>query len=264
LQAAQLARLAQRKGIADGRFRDVCFQRAMRQLGEQELVEACRRSLSIPGATVELIDFSRFPAPVGELVFPRAGMASGSSARTSLWKGYVVYGGGHHFPVWARVKLRARLNRVVAIDNLVTGKPIRADQVRIEPLDGFPDALAPAQSLDQVVGKNLLRPIRRGGTVSLDDVATAISVHRGDKVEVDFRTPVLRLRFEAIAEMDGRFGDRILLRNLQSRNTFTAEVSGKDQASVLVTDETNSPGIALRRSGEPCVAGGKEEKAGCQ
>ena len=59
--------------------------------------------------------------------------------------------------MWARVRLHVKLNRVVATDNLLPGRPVRADQVRIEPLDGVPDALAPAQSLSEVEGKMLLR-----------------------------------------------------------------------------------------------------------
>jgi flagella basal body P-ring formation protein FlgA len=262
LQGAELARLARRNGIADGEFRDVCFQRAMRQLDEQQLLDALRSALAIPSAEVALMDFSRFPAPVGDLVFPRSGIALTRSAEAALWKGYIIYGGGQHFPIWARVKLRVRLNRVIATDNLVTRQPVRADQLRIEPLDGVPDALAPAQSLDQVVGKTLLRPVRRGATLSLDDVSSAIVVRRGDKVEVDFRSPVVHLRFDATAEMDGRFGDRIRLRNLQSTNVFVAEVSGKDQARVVLDDETIRSSADLRAPVDPCDGSGEKDE-GC-
>lgn len=261
LQAAQLARLAHRFGIGDGEFRDICFQRAMRVLQEQELLEACRQALAIPGAEVELVDFSRFPAPVGDLVFPRSGLSFTPSTVPMLWRGYIAYGGGHRFPIWARLKIRARLNRVVATDNLITSKPVRADQLRIEPLDGVPDAFAPAQALEQVVGKNLLRPLRSGATVSLDDVSTTITIRRGDKVDVDFEFGGVRLRFEAAAEMDGRIGDQIRLRNLQSSSTFLAEVSGRNQARVVLNeetiDETNNPGDAVRPAGN---AGGDSQK----
>ncbi len=262
LQAAELARLAHRHGIADGQFRDLCFERAMRLLDEQELRETCYRALAIPAAEVELIDFSHFPAPVGELVFPRSGLTLTTSTVPLFWKGYVIYGAGHHFPVWARVMVRAKLRRVVATDNLVSNTPVRADQVRMEPLDGVPDVLAPAQSLDQVVGKPLLRPVRRGATVSLDDVSTAVFVRRGDRVEVDFESEGVHLRFDATAEMDGRFGDRILLRNVRSSNTFMAKVSGKDQARVVPADEKNDDrdGAALHPGGYPCGSGGKEEE----
>ena len=272
LQSAQLARLARRHGIADGRFRDICFQRAMRKIDEQELLDTLSKSLAIPTAEVELVDFSHFPAPVGDLVFPRSGLALTPSKTPSLWKGYVIYGGGQHFPVWARVRLHATLRRVVATDNLVSGKPVRRDQVRIEPLEGVPDALAPAQSLDQVVGKTLLRPVLRGSTVSLDDISSSITVHRGDKVDVDLRTPLLHLRFEAAAEMDGRLGDRIRLRNLQSRNTFVGEVSGRACARVVLSvkqeeeandDEINHSNTALRATDDVCDRGGKKAE-GCQ
>jgi flagella basal body P-ring formation protein FlgA len=275
LQGAELVRLAKRHGIADGEFANVCFQRAMRQLSEQELLEAFRQALGIPSAEVELVDFSRFPAPVGDLVFPRSGLSLTPSTGSSFWKGYVIYGNDHHFTVWARLKVRVQLKRVIAIDNLVTTKPVRADQVRIEALEGVPDALAPAQSLDQVVGKNLLRPIPRGATVSLDDISTAISVRRGDKVEIDFRSSVVHLRFDAIAEMDGRFGDHIRLRNLQSSSVFVAEVSGKDQARVVpaeeIAEETNEEtpkkisdsGIVVSPDVQPCRSSA-EKKEGCR
>ena len=42
--------------------------------------------------------------------------------------------------------------------------------------------------------------------------------------------------------MDGRYGDRIRLRNLQGGNIFEAEVSGKDQARVVL-NEKDSPAV---------------------
>jgi flagella basal body P-ring formation protein FlgA len=264
LTAAQISRLAKTYSLDEGEYRTVCFQRAMRELDEHELLGLLDRALGIPAARIDLVDFSRYPVPVGDLVFPRSGLALTLSpgADPLLWKGYVVYGSGRHFPVWTRVKIHARLNRVIATDNLVTNAPVRGDQVRIEPLDGVPDALAPAQSLDEVVGKRLLRPVRRGATVSLDDISTAITVHRGDKVDVDFSSPGMRLRFEASAEMDGRYGDRIRLRNLQSNNIFEAEVSGKDQARVVLNKETDHSSAAVRYSGDACNTSEKEAE-GC-
>jgi flagella basal body P-ring formation protein FlgA len=249
LQAAQLTRLAQRHGITDLDFRDLCFQRAMRQLDEQQLADTLHRALAIPSAEVELIDFSRFPTPVGDVVFPRSGLTLSPSFGSSFWKGYIIYGGGRHFPIWARVTVHARLNRVVATDNLVANKPVRTDQVRVETLDGVPDVFAPAQSVDEVVGKCLLRPVRRGSSVSLDDVSTAVTIRRGDKVDVEYQSAVVSLRFEAAAEMDGRVGDRIRLRNLQTSNVFEGEVLGKDQARVVLDNEEDRSGASLRASG---------------
>jgi flagella basal body P-ring formation protein FlgA len=269
IQGAQLERMAQRYGIDGGDLHDICFQRPMRQLDPSGLMAAFRQTLGIPDAEIELVDFSRFPAPAGDLVFPRSGLALNplASPLPSLWKGYIIYGNGNHFAVWARVRLHVKLNRVVATDNLLPGRPVRADQLRVEPLDGVPDALAPAQSLSEVEGKMLLRPVRRGGTVSLDDVSTAITVKRGDKVDVEFETPGLHLRFEAAAEMDGRFGDHIRLRNLQSSNSFVGEVSGKDQARVVVLEENaeqnSDSGAAVRLAGRTCDRG-QEEGEGCQ
>ena len=264
LTPAQISRLAKAYSLDEREYRTVCFQRAMRDLDQHKLLELLDRVLGIPAARIDLVDFSRYPAPVGDLVFPRSGLALSLSPRNDplLWRGYVIYGGGHHFPVWARVKLHATLNRVVATDNLATNATVRADQVRVELLDGVPDALAPAQSLDEVVGKRLLRPVRRGATVSLDDISTAITVRRGDKVDVDCESPGMHLRFAAVAETDGRHGDRIRLRNLQSNNIFEAEVSGKDQARVLLNDETDHSSASVRTTGDSCN-GSEKEAEGC-
>jgi flagella basal body P-ring formation protein FlgA len=258
--ASQIARLAKTYSLDEGEYHTVCFQRPMRDLDEQELHEVLDRALDIPAARIDLLDFSRYPAPVGDLVFPRSGLALALSPGIEplLWRGYVIYGSGRHFQVWARVKIHASLKRVVATDNLVTRVPVRADQVRIETLEGVPDALAPAQALDEVVGKLLLRPVRRGATVSLDDISTALTIHRGDKVEVDFEAPGMHLRFPAAAEMDGRYGDRIRLRNLESNNIFEAEVSGKDQAHVALNQTTDGTSAPVRVAGASCNPGEKE------
>ena len=257
---AQISRLAKTHSLDPDGHHAVCFQRAMRELDQRELQELLDHALAIPSAQIDVIEFSRYPAPVGDLVFPRSGLALSLSAGTEplLWKGYVVYGSGRHFAIWARVKIHARLNRVIATDNLVTAVPVRADQVRMEPLDGVPDVLAPAQSLDQVVGNHLLRPVRRGATVSLDDISTALTVHRGDKVDVDFESPGMHLQLEAAAESDGRYGDRIRLRNLQSNNIFEAEVSGKDQARVVLNQNPDRSIAAVRASGGSFGTGEKE------
>jgi flagella basal body P-ring formation protein FlgA len=236
VQGFQLAKLAKRHGLGDGPFDNLCFQRAMRQIQERELLETLRLAVAVADAEVHITDFSRFSAPEGELVFPRSGLGISGAGTPMLWKGYVLYGGGHRFPIWAKVEIRVRMNRVVAMDNLVTGKPVRADQLRVEFLNGVPDTLAPAQSIEGVVGKLLLRPVHRGSTISLDDLATAIAIHRGDKVDVDYESPVVRLRFEAAAETDGRYGEFIRLRNLQTNQTFVAEVSGRHQARMRVEE----------------------------
>jgi flagella basal body P-ring formation protein FlgA len=264
LTAAQISRLAKTYSLDAGEYRTMCFQRAMRELDQHELLAFLDRALAIPAAQIDLRDYSRYPVPVGDLVFPRSGLALKLSPANDplLWKGYVVYGSGRHFPIWARVMIRVRLKRVIAIDNLVTSRPVRGDQVRIETLDGVPDALAPAQSLNDVIGKLLLQPVHRGSTVSLDDISTALTVHRGDKVDVDFRSPGMRLRFVAASEMDGRYGDRIRLRNLQSNNIFEAEVTGKDQARVVLNKETDSSRTSVRAADDACNTGEKEAE-GC-
>src|SRR5579864_8767453 len=75
VEGAELDRIAHRYGIDGGDLREVCFQRPMRLLDPPGLMAAFRQTLGIPDAEIELVDFSRFPAPAGRLVFPRSGLA---------------------------------------------------------------------------------------------------------------------------------------------------------------------------------------------
>ena len=99
---------------------------------------------------------------MGDLVFPVQVSRFATFERSPLERLRALRG-RLHFPIWARVKVHARLKRVVATDNLMQ----QAGESRSgapEPLDGVPDVLAPAQALEEVVGKNLLRPVHKGAT----------------------------------------------------------------------------------------------------
>ena len=71
-----------------------------------------------------------FPAP--ECI-----TASSGTQQEVLWRGYVRYGTAGDFPVWAKVRITATITRVVAAANIPSGKPIQANQVRLESCRGF-------------------------------------------------------------------------------------------------------------------------------
>ncbi|MDQ6665636.1 MAG: hypothetical protein M3Z23_14740, partial [Acidobacteriota bacterium] len=102
---AELTRLAARYGIVADTFGDACFDRPLRPIDRERLLETLQASLGISGARIDIAESSLYPAPLGEIVFPRAGLGA-PQAGTALWKGYVRYGTNRRFPLWVRVKIQ--------------------------------------------------------------------------------------------------------------------------------------------------------------
>src|ERR1019366_8579406 len=113
-----------------------CVTRPVAVLTAGRLLAAMQNVL--PAAHVELLDFSRLPAPEGELVFPVSGLRQGPAG--GYWSGYVSYGGNHRFTLWARVKVMVASARVVAAQDLKPGVALDSAQFRVETREEVPAA----------------------------------------------------------------------------------------------------------------------------
>jgi flagella basal body P-ring formation protein FlgA len=228
LRAAELERLAAKlraPGAAAGKVEeDVCVERAAEPLDAARLLAAMQRS--IPEARIEIREVSRYPAPAGEIEFPRAGLRP-----SGLWAGFVRYGRERKFRIWAQVEATVEQETVMAATALVPGRPVTAEQVRVESLRRRPGAPA-ARSLAEVVGRLPRRAIAKGAAVQPEWLEEAPLVGRGDPVRVEVRQGGARLELDAVAETSGRRGDRIALRNPESKKRFQARVSGKGRAVI--------------------------------
>src|ERR1700733_925039 len=151
LRGADLQRIAKNQKVDLDGLPDVCFARETFAPQPDQLRKAMLTELSgadpnlggqvLADPKIEILSWSTQLAPVGELVFPRAGMQlpqGSGTQRDVLWHGYVRYGDDHQFPVWAKVRITARITRVVAAANIPAGKPIQASQIRLETLEDFP------------------------------------------------------------------------------------------------------------------------------
>src|SRR5581483_4157893 len=167
----ELERLAKRNGFESGRAQAFCVTRPMETLTGEQVAAAVQGALADPGARVEVVDFSRSPVPRGTLVFPREGLSAAAGTPESaniLWKGYMRYGNQRRFSLWARVRITVTLERVVAAQNLASGKAITADQVRIESYTGPPLRRKFAQKFDDVIGHVLRHSVPKGAPVPVD------------------------------------------------------------------------------------------------
>ena len=77
LEAAEMARLARRYGLAVQPGAEVCFVRRVEVLTGDRVAGALRAAL--PGARIEVLDFSRQPIPHGDLHFDIAGLQTHSA-----------------------------------------------------------------------------------------------------------------------------------------------------------------------------------------
>jgi flagella basal body P-ring formation protein FlgA len=233
---AELLSLAQRYSLPIDADASACFERAMEPLDRNRVLDAMRAALQITDAHIELSETSLYLVPRGNIEFGLARLgtpASPDQRAPVLWRGDVIYGDDHRFAIWARVRIIARRNHIVAAENLKTSHPIERSQLHEVTEEGFPTPLKPALSMDQLVGMMPLRPIAAGSVMRPEMISYPNDVNRGDLIEIEVRSGAARLVLTARAESGGRDGETIPVRNLESNKVFSAQVAGKGRAVVL-------------------------------
>jgi flagella basal body P-ring formation protein FlgA len=224
---AELRRIAGAFGV-DAPQNGLCVERKAAPLDPERLLESMRAKL--PGARVEILDYSRQSAPEGEMVFPLAGLRDAPGG--AIWRGWVLYGGGRRFAVWAKVKAQAAAPRVIATEKLKAGAPVSGAALRVEMCDAFAAQAGFAASIEEVEGRVLRRPVAAGEALRLGWLDPPRDVLRGDAVQVEVAVGNARIETEAVAESSGVAGERILVRNPASNKRFMARVEGKGRVSV--------------------------------
>ena len=207
---------------------DICFARPAAPPAADAVLQSMHRTLGA-AAHIELVEISKFPAPAGEIVFSRETLGAPPVA---VWPGYVLYDGDKKFPVWARVKVSVAITRLIALEDLRAGIPIRAGQVSVEKIDGFPERRVTPPSLSQVEGWVPRRFISANTPVWTDAVEPPNDVTKGDRVVIVVSSGLARLSFDAEAETSGRRGDFASFKNPESGKLFRARIEGPDRAGV--------------------------------
>jgi flagella basal body P-ring formation protein FlgA len=224
----ELRRIAARFGVEAAPQGDICVERKTAPPDPERMLVAMRRAL--PGAQIKIVEFSREPAPEGDIEFPASGLRKTSAG--GFWRGYVRYAGGRRFSTWARVEVSVPTPHVVASEELKPGSVIDAAVLRVETSGSFPEPGRHALSIEEVAGKQARRPIAPGVAIRREWVSSPPEVARGDAVSVEVRAGAARLQFEARADASGAVGDTIPVRNSDSGQRFMARVQGKGKVSV--------------------------------
>ena len=226
----ELRRLAERWNLSPVPDREVCVTRPVAALTAGQMLAALQNAVQnavqkeMSAAHIELLDFSRQPAPAGPLIFPVSGLRQGPAG--GYWSGYVSYGGNHRFTLWAKVKLTVAAARVVAAQDLKPGMALEAVQVRVETRQDVP-AAGFVIAVEELAGKVLRRSIRAGTALRAEWLAPAKVVLRGETVRVEAVRGGARLEMEGVAEGSGAMGEIIPILNPVSQRRFPARIEAK-------------------------------------
>jgi flagella basal body P-ring formation protein FlgA len=218
----EMRRLAERFSLAPLPDREICFIRPVAVFTAARLLEAMQKEQ--PAAHIELLDFSRQPAPEGDLVFPLSGLRQGPDG--GYWNGYVTYAGRRRFTLWARVKVIVAASRVVAAQDLKQGSPLDAMLLRLETREEVP-ATGFVTAVEEVAGKVPRRAIAAGMALRKEWLEPAKAVLRGDTVQVEAVRGGAQLELECVAEASGAIGETIPIRNPVSKRSFPARIESK-------------------------------------
>lgn len=141
------------------------------------------------------------------------------------------------FTVAATVERRVRA--VVASTTLRPGDRIREGDVEVREvyLDQMPQS--PLDAAELVDGQVAASRVVEGGVVFPDDIRSRVLVERGELVTVRAIAGNVVVRTIARATEDGAMDQRIRLRHDQSRETFTAVVTGR-RSCVIRVDAASS------------------------
>jgi len=224
----ELRQLAARWHLSQAPAGTLCVAWPVKTLDTGRLLDAMRRSW--PAASIEILDFSRQPAPEGPLDFPKSAVRR--EAGVALWNGWVTYAGNRRFHIWARVRLTESVPRVVAVGDLEPGRPIGESQVSAVTRQEFPSDEPYARSVAEVAGRWPRRAIPAGAAVRTDQLTEPKVVAAGDTVEVEARNGGALLKLEGTAESAGAVGETITVRNPSSRQLIRARVVGPGKVSV--------------------------------
>jgi len=120
----------------------------------------------------------------------------------------------------------------IARKSIITTQDIETKRVKISSL-----RKQPIFSMSEVLESTSKRQQRAGSIIFEDSICL---VCRGDSVQISAKSEFLNINLEGIALADAGIGETTLVRNKQSKRSFSAKVIGKDHLEVKLADVKNN------------------------
>lgn len=241
LDAGSLAAIAQRHGLAwrplSGEERSV-VERAGRAIDRDEIEALLRRDLARLGLDAEEAEFDLpgfVPPMVPAAALPEIDLeALHYDARTRRFAGTLVVAAEGMATQRSRIAGRAAptVPVVVALRRMAVGDVLRAGDA--EERRSRAERVRPgtAQRLEDVVGRQLRRPIGAGLPFMTVDLVAPVVVARNQPVVMVLEAPGLALTARGRALEDAGMGETVRVMNLLSRSVVEAEAIGPGRVRV--------------------------------
>jgi flagella basal body P-ring formation protein FlgA len=135
-------------------------------------------------------------------------------------------------PVAVRAEITLPPAVVVASRSLPRGSLIHAEDVRLQPGIAVQGSARVFQSLDEVIGKEVVRSIADGQILDDQWVRRPLLVHKGEIVTVYARSSGIQIRTTARSRDEGSRGELVTVETLADRKAFFARVTGPQEVDV--------------------------------
>ncbi|HZT37949.1 MAG TPA: flagellar basal body P-ring formation chaperone FlgA [Bryobacteraceae bacterium] len=253
--AGELSRIAHRLGAVEEVVEGICVERASEVLTEERLLTAIRSALPRTGFQIEILDFSRYPVPAGELEFTLAGLPRPPAAAPDapvIWRGRVKYGDRRTVTVWASVRISSEGSWIEAALPIAANEEIRASQLILRSGRMYGLDAGVIRDPNELIGRRLAHSVRAGQRITADMIGARREVEAGDLVQASVVSGAAALMFEARAESGGRTGQRVFVKMPDTGRRISAQViaKGKVQLDVDKKDVAAAGGSADRVGGD--------------
>lgn len=136
--------------------------------------------------------------------------------------------------IYVPVELSVWQPVVVATRPIARGQTLQTADLGLEEHDVAAAGSGYYSQPSELAGFIARRVLNAGNPVLASQVEAPLQVKRGDKVVLTARQGTLEVRMNGIAEEDGRYGDRIGVRNIQSQRLIEGRVIGQGQVRVTL------------------------------
>jgi len=171
-------------------------------------------------------------------------------------------------PVSGRIKVEAPVVReptspgvVVATRPLPAGTVLGAGDIRLEQGGSAAGLPAAPRAIDEVLGKETVKPIAAGKAIEASALRPAVVVRRGEVVTVCAHASGIRVETKAKAVKDGGLGDLIDLETLGDRRCYLARVVGPQRAVVVADAARTDQGWPGQAVGSGTTQAAKRERS---
>ncbi|MFT5698012.1 MAG: flagella basal body P-ring formation protein FlgA [Desulforhopalus sp.] len=132
-----------------------------------------------------------------------------------------------------RGKIEARANIVTAAIPIKKGTILTSHHLNEAVMD-ISDLQDPGFSVDEFLGKKIIRSLRAGSPVKVSMVESLPVIHRGEKVKIVIQSGAMRLTATGLAHSDGKINDLIRVQNINSNKVLYGRVAAPGIVEVIL------------------------------